>query len=52
VQTILEYVEDGATVDEILEDYPHLEREAVEEVIKLAKMAHEKVRSVRVDRLI
>ncbi len=43
VQIILEYVEDGATIDEILDDYPHLTRDAVREVIRLAKIAHESV---------
>jgi len=52
VQIILEYIEDGATIEEILEDYPHLTREAVREVAKLAKIAHESVSKKKLTKLL
>lgn len=48
VELILQYVNEGATVDEILQDYPHLSREVVQEILKLARLTHETVGYERV----
>ena len=48
VELILQYVNDGATLEEILEDYPHLSRIVLQEILKLAKLTHEAVGYKRV----
>jgi len=48
VELVLQYVNDGATLEEILEDYPHVSRIALQEILKLAKLTHEAVRYKRV----
>lgn len=34
VRYLFEYMDDGATIEEFLESYPHISREAVEAVLK------------------
>lgn len=48
VELVLQYVNDGATLDEILEDYPHLSRIVLQEIMELAKLTHEAVGYERV----
>ncbi len=36
IELILEWLASGATVDQIVESYPHLKREAVQEAIRYA----------------
>jgi len=43
VDLLLELVEAGLSVDDIVREYPHLERGAVLMVLRVAKEAHETV---------
>jgi uncharacterized protein (DUF433 family)/predicted nuclease of predicted toxin-antitoxin system len=43
VELILEMVQSGYSVDEIVSEYPHLNREDLIEVVRFAKRVHETV---------
>lgn len=43
VELILEMVQSGCSVDEILSEYPHLNRDDLIEVVRFAKRVHETV---------
>ena len=47
VDLLLEQVDAGLSVDDILGEYPHLKREDVLMVLQVAKKAHETVRYER-----
>ena len=47
VELLLELVEAGLSVDDILKEYPHLKREDVLMVLQVAKRAHETIRYER-----
>lgn len=51
VELILELVQAGCSVDEILKEYPHLERETLLEVLRFAKRVHETVKYEKVKAL-
>ncbi len=51
IELVLELVQAGYTVDEILKEYPHLKREAVLEVLRFAKRVHESVKYEKVKTL-
>ena len=43
IDLLLELVQEGFTVDDILREYPHMNREDVLTVLKVAKDVHETV---------
>lgn len=43
VELILEMVQSGYSVDEIVSEYPHLKRDDLIEVVRFAKRVHETV---------
>lgn len=43
VELVLELVQVGYSVDEILKEYPHLNRDALLEVLRFARRVHESV---------
>jgi uncharacterized protein (DUF433 family) len=43
VELILEMVQSGCSVDEIVSEYPHLNRDDLIEVVRFAKRVHETV---------
>jgi uncharacterized protein (DUF433 family) len=43
IDLILEMVQSGYSVDDILSEYPHLKRDDVVEVLRFAKLVHEAV---------
>jgi len=43
VDLVLELVELGYSIDRIIEEYPHLSKDVVTEVLKLVKKMHEAV---------
>ena len=43
VELVLELAELGYSVDQIVEEYPHLSKEVITVVLKLAKRVHEAV---------
>lgn len=51
VELILELVQVGYSVDDILKEYPHLKREAVLDVLRFAKRVHESVKYEKVKAL-
>jgi len=52
VDLVLELVELGYSIDRIIEEYPHLSKDVVIEVLKLAKRMHEAVSYDKVKMLI
>ena len=52
VDLVLELVELGYSIDRIIEEYPHLSKDVVTEVLKLAKRMHETVSYDKVKMLI
>jgi len=51
VELILEMVQSGYSVDEIVSEYPHLSRDDLIEVLRFAKRVHEAVTYDRVKAL-
>jgi uncharacterized protein (DUF433 family) len=51
VDLILEMVQSGYSVDEIVSEYPHLDRRDVLEILRFAKLVHEAVAYERVKAL-
>jgi uncharacterized protein (DUF433 family) len=51
VELVLELVQAGFSVDEILKEYPHLKRESLLEVLRFAKRVHESVKYEKVKAL-
>jgi len=47
VDLLLELVDAGLSVDDILREYPHLKREDVLMVLQVARRAHETIRYER-----
>jgi len=43
VELILEMVQSGCSMDEIVSEYPHLKRDDLIELVRLAKCVHETV---------
>jgi len=52
VDLVLELVELGYSIDQIIEEYPHLSKDVVTEVLKLAKRMHEAINYDKVRMLI
>ncbi|KPV62714.1 MAG: hypothetical protein AOA65_1652 [Candidatus Bathyarchaeota archaeon BA1] len=52
VARVLKLVELGYSIDRIVEEYPHLSRDVVTEMLKLAKRMHEVVSYHKVKMLI
>ncbi len=51
VELVLELVQAGYSVDEILKEYPHLKRDMLPDVLRFAKRVHESVKYERVKAL-
>lgn len=51
VELVLELVQAGYSVDEILKEYPHLKRDMLIDVLRFAKRVHESVKYERVKAL-
>lgn len=48
VELVLEFVQAGMSVDEILAEYPHLRRDSLLDVLRFAKRVHESVKYEKV----
>jgi len=51
VELILELVQAGYSVDEILKEYPHLKRDALLDVLRFVRRVHESVKYEKVKAL-
>ena len=51
VELVLELVQAGYSVNEILKEYPHLKRDTLLEVLRFAKRVHESVKYEKVKAL-
>lgn len=52
IDLILELVDSGYTVDDLVEEYPHVPREAFLHVIEVARIVHESVASDRLKKFV
>ena len=51
VELVLELIQAGYSVDDILKEYPHLRRDALFEVLRFAKRVHESIKYEKVKAL-
>ena len=45
VELVLELIQAGYSVDEVMKEYPHLKRDTLLDVLRFAKRVHESVKS-------
>jgi uncharacterized protein (DUF433 family) len=51
VELVLELIQAGYSVDDILKEYPHLRRDTLFEVLRFAKRVHESIKYEKVKAL-